>query len=142
MTYYHGSKNAALLAGAAYESHWSIKAELVPDNGWVLVLKPKTLEVFNWPLAELLEHAELELGRLGKRPASHKVYTPPPKAEGSTPRGSGATARVHAICDKIHAESPLARKDRAKVMAACTEAGINPATAGTQWAKWCKAHGL
>lgn len=57
------------------------------------------------------------------------------------PKG-GTTARVWAIADAMHAESPLTRQDRAKVIAQCTSEGINSSTAGTQWSKWAKARGL
>lgn len=70
-----------------------------------------------------------------------KATTP---VTGKTPTApsSGATARVHAIAGKMADDGEISsRADRAKVMAACTEAGINPATAGTQWAKFAKLRG-
>lgn len=85
MSFYHDSKDAALLAGALYAEYWETRAELEPYNGWVLVLKPKTREVFNWPLAPLMEVAELDLTgytRLSKRPATRKK--PPTSAEART----------------------------------------------------------
>lgn len=62
-------------------------------------------------------------------------------ADGGRPM-SGATARVHAIADKLREEGVVSsRADRAKVIQACIEAGINKATAGTQWAKYAKNQG-
>jgi len=72
----------------------------------------------------------------------------PAGSTGSTGGGTaktpsrGATARVWEIADKLHAEQPLLRADRARVIAACEEAGIAKATASTQWSKWAKARGI
>ena len=75
MTYYHMSKKAAVNAGSVYATHFEVRAELEPNNGWVLVLTPVYRDVFDYPLGPLLEVAELDLSRfsrLRKRPASHK----------------------------------------------------------------------
>ena len=75
MTYYHTGKELALDAGASYRTHFEVRAELEPNNGWVLVLTPIYRDVFDYPLGPLLEIAELDLSRfvrLRKRPASHK----------------------------------------------------------------------
>ena len=156
MTFYHPTKDAALMAGLLYEDHFTTRAELEPDNGWVLVLAPKSMAVFAYPLAPILEHAEVELtsyGRLRKRPLTHrKSPAPPPKGRkgdisptsrdsGARPL-SGATARVHAIADRLNEENTLVRADRGLVIAACVEAGINKSTAATQWSKWAKEKGL
>jgi hypothetical protein len=47
--------------------------------------------------------------------------------------GTGPVAQVWAICDK------LPRATRKDVLAACEKAGINPATAVTQFYRWKKA---
>lgn len=142
MTFYYEKKALALEAGQAYESHWDCKAELEPNNGWVIILMPKTLEVFKWPLYDLLDHVEIEVGggRIAKKPANHKRVEPVPKITSSdgTPR-TGATARVHAIADKI---APKSRDERAKIIDACVADGINKSTAATQLAKWFKKHGM
>lgn len=69
------------------------------------------------------------------------------QGEGSAPSPKGATGRVWAIADEILAGSPHdATHDikalRAKVIQACTDAGIHEATAATQWSKWKKSKGL
>lgn len=54
----------------------------------------------------------------------------------------GATAKVWEVANKFHAEKPLTRADRATVVNACIEMGINKSTAGVQWSKWAKHNGL
>jgi hypothetical protein len=74
VTYYHAKKELALAAGSPYATHFEVRAELEPNNGWVLVLTPVYKEVFDYPLGPLLEVAELDLSmfaRLRRRPASH-----------------------------------------------------------------------
>jgi hypothetical protein len=75
MTYYHTSKHAAVDAGRDYATHFASRAELEPNNGWVLVLSPIRKDVFDYPLGPLLAVAELDLSmfaRLRIRPESHK----------------------------------------------------------------------
>lgn len=55
------------------------------------------------------------------------------------PRQAGATGRVWEIADKLNATGQL--PSRQEVMQACEVAGINPATASTQYAKWKKQLG-
>lgn len=107
MTYYHPSKDAALAAGKRYQTHWEYRAEFDPYNGWVVVLKPKTWEVFNWPFGPVLAEAEIDLSNcvgevlrrlrrppvdrikpepLEKKPAPPKPSAPPPR-----PPSPGAT---------------------------------------------------
>lgn len=59
-------------------------------------------------------------------------------AAGSAPT-KGATARVWEIADGVVAKGSW---DRNSIIAACVAAGINQATAGTQYSKWRKARGL
>lgn len=53
------------------------------------------------------------------------------------------TTQLHAAstaqnpCKQVHAFADI-HKTRAATLAACTAAGINPATASTQYAKWLK----
>lgn len=149
MTYYHLSKNAALEAGAQFEPYWTVSAELVSYNGWVIVLRPRSLDVLNWPLAPLMEVAEVEFpNRLRKRPTSYKRIAQPsaPKAvrepgePGQAPT-KGATGRVWEIADKVTAEKG-GTIDRGAIIAACEAAGINPATAATQFSKWRRARSV
>ena len=75
MSYYHETKDSALLAGAIYAEHFHTRVEFVPYNGWVLVLQPKSIQVFEWPLAPILAHAEIDMTgwlRLAKPPADRK----------------------------------------------------------------------
>lgn len=60
---------------------------------------------------------------------SVRAYNNPQKHAPSAVQG--ACARVHAIAEQNHGV-------RAATLAACKEAGINPATAATQFAKWQK----
>lgn len=79
MTYYHKSKEAALAAAAPFEEYWRVRASFEPNNGWVIVLQPKTIEVFKWPLDPLLEVAEIDLTncpRLYRYPAERKRTAP------------------------------------------------------------------
>jgi hypothetical protein len=75
--------------------------------------------------------------------ASHAPKAPRPSpAPGSTPTApsKGATARVWEIADGYVATA--GQVNRAAIIAACEQAGINSATAGTQYSKWKKARGL
>lgn len=97
MTYYHKSKQEAEAAGTPYASHFDVRAELEPYNGWVLVLTPLTYDVFTYPLLPILEVAEIDmaaLARLRIRPANHKkppaeapkpARTPKPKEDEPAP---------------------------------------------------------
>lgn len=79
MTYFHQTKDAALEAAQVYESHWHTRASFVPNNGWVIVLSPRTAEVFQWPLAPLLDLVEVDLtawARLHRKPAGYKRMAP------------------------------------------------------------------
>ena len=81
MPFYHLKKDDALAAGAQYAEHFIVRTELEPFNGWVLVLQPRSKDVFNYALAPLLEQVELDLSaftRLSKRPVSHRKPPPPP----------------------------------------------------------------
>lgn len=145
MSFYHDTKDAALLAGVIYTDHFNTRAELQPNNGWVLVLTPKSAEVFKYPLWDIMAHAEIELSvfpRLYRRPEGHKrmepVVTKQRQASsgepGSAPSG-GATRKVWEIADRIFADKGI---DRAAIIEACVAEGINPATAATQFSKWKK----
>lgn len=77
----------------------------------------------------------------GGKPEKIKRAPRVPRAQGddpARPAPGSTTGKVWTICDELSANRT---KDvsRAEIMAACTAAGINPATAGTQYAKWKKA---
>lgn len=76
MTYYHPTREAALTEAVKYEEHWYTRASLEPYNGWVIILRPRSRNVLQWPLYDLLEHVELDLGRLRKRPPDRVVGSP------------------------------------------------------------------
>lgn len=59
-----------------------------------------------------------------------KATTAPKAKQADAPKKTGACARVHAIADSM---KDAARKD---VIAACIKAGLNKATASTQYQKW------
>lgn len=72
--------------------------------------------------------------------------TPRAKAPEGAPSPKGATGRVWAIADECLAKAGhtdlngINLKDlRKSIIDACTSAGINEATAGTQWSKWKKS---
>lgn len=150
MTYYHKTKADAMEAGSKYEEHFDVYTAMEPYNGHVIKLVPKSIEVLKFPLYDLLEEVELDLTRFNlvrRRPAD-RISPPPlertkPKARGASsdgkPSPSGATGKVWLIADRVHAEKGL---DRKAIMDACVAEGINPSTAGTQYAKWKKAKGL
>lgn len=151
--FYHESKAEALAAGEDFSTHFHVRAELEPYNGWVIVLTPLNQEFLQWPLAPILKRAEIDLSgssRLRARPEGHisapKAASSPKSSSGSSegaPRPSGgATARVHSIADEMHKETPLTRADRARVIEACEAAGINKSTAATQWSKWARNNNL
>lgn len=147
MPIYYENKSQAEAAATVYEEYWDYRVNLEPYNGWVITLSPKSAEVFKYPLYDLAKLVDLDLGRVHCRPDDYKKPEPvAAKASsssggGGTPR-SGATAQVHAIADKMHAEEPLDRADRARVIQACVDAGINKSTAATQWSKWAKKNGV
>lgn len=106
MTYYHPKKEQALAAGEPFAEHFHIRAEMVPYNGWVLILAPKTMAVFDWALAPLLEIAEVELAawpRIYRRPEGHKRVPPIPTPERSQrpskgrPEGSPRKSRIEVV---------------------------------------------
>lgn len=153
MTYFHQTKDAALEAAQVYESHWHTRASFVPNNGWVIVLTPRTAEVFQWPLAPMLDLVEIDLtswARLHRKPEGYKRMAPvmdraaveSKREPGAGPSPAGATGKVWAIADEMHKAGALTRADRSRVIAACQQAGINESTAATQWAKWAKARGI
>jgi hypothetical protein len=81
MTYYHARRELATEAGDPYRSHFAVRVELEPNNGWVLVLTPLSNSVFDYPIGPLLSIAEIDLtgyARLRRRPESHRKTSAPP----------------------------------------------------------------
>lgn len=123
-------------------------AQFASGRGFVAVLFAPTNIPEAWDAGfEVVTRAEMD--HVTPTPddwASPKLK--PGKASASTGGGGGgapskgATARVWAIADAMHEETPLVRSDRARVVAECVSQGINSSTAGTQWSKWAKDKGL
>lgn len=108
------------------------QVELVPYNGWVVVLLPKYIDLTDLlPVAEVRDGVQREnLNRRMPPPMEARKISAPKEAgdPSAAPRG-GVTAKVWQICDACAG-------DRTKIMEACTAAGINKATASTQYSKW------
>lgn len=101
MTYYHQTKELALAAGKPYEDFFDVSANMTPYNGWVIKLIPKTVEVFKFPLFDLLKLVEIDMTGFNlvtiepadrKRPAKLEREKPPapprsaPKAPPTPPK--------------------------------------------------------
>jgi len=77
-----------------------------------------------------------------KAPEAAAEKAPKDEKNGVTrPRAGTSTGKVWEIADAISQETK-SPADRKSVVAKCTEAGINPSTAATQYGKWRKYHGL
>ena len=86
MTFYHRTQAIAKEAGEPYAKHFHIKTELEPNNGWVLVLVPINMEVFDYPLGPLLEVAEIDIERYkGRLRTRSEGYKRPPNVEDAVP---------------------------------------------------------
>lgn len=114
----------------------SATVEFEPDHGFVAVLHTDANIPSAWD-----EGYEV---RSGWQPAKTPPdWTDKKKSSSGTSGTSaapskGATARVWAIADEI-TEKLGGTIDRAKIIEACVAAGINKATASTQYSKWKKA---
>ena len=75
MTYYHRSKEAAKAAADHLQEWWSVDAQLEPGNGWVPVLRPRSMDVLRYPLYDLLDRFVIDWGKcqLSRRHSSHKA---------------------------------------------------------------------
>ena len=58
-----------------------------------------------------------------------------------TPLYAPSTPQANGVCKQVHALCVMHKGVRANVLAACKQAGINPATAATQFAVYKKQHG-
>ena len=114
-----------------------------PDNGWLVVIWPNLAD-----LRDLAGQAEIKDGVQRSPEGKVRVTSPDTAGGGRTSsaggEGSGkapskgATKKVWDIADQVYGERGL---DRAAIMAACEAAGVNKATAGTQYSKWRKTRG-
>lgn len=123
------------------------KIELEPNNGWVIVLFSDTPH----DLDELSDKFEIRDGVKRPKP-EYRVRTVEPVADKPAKReaatvgtpAKGATARVWVIADAYLAKlgRALGKEDRAEIIKQCEDAGINVATAATQYSKWKRTKGL
>lgn len=146
-TYYPNRPVAQTAANRGQQEYadrgvYSAVAQFEPDKGFVAVLFsdiniPEAWEAgFEVKLQHIREKTPEDWA--AKKKAEAKTGTGKP----ATAPSSGATARVHAIAQKLVDDGAVSGRDgRSKVMAACEEAGINKATAGTQWARFAKLKG-
>ena len=119
--------------------YWSVCQETPPEDYAELVqkclTKLQTLPVDDTPLASL----EKEVARLYPDGTLAPAVQPKdPNAPPSRPREAGATGRVWEVADQMFAQVS-GMPDRKMVIAAGEAAGINSATASTQFSKWKKA---
>lgn len=152
MTYYHPSRDAAqTVADEIMRTDDRVahaRPELEPDNGWVVVVQPRVLDITD--LGDRFEVRHPNGTKLSHAPANKVRYKPPAakaKSSGSANGGptrpsGGITARVHAIGDKLKAEGKLnSRADRKVFAGACKAEGIADGTIGVQVGKWFKNNG-
>jgi hypothetical protein len=83
------------------------------------------------------KQAAREEARLTPKAKKKPAPAPKAKAEPSSRPNSGVTKRVWEIADSLTNGSGTI--NRSAVLAACVDAGINPATASTQFSKWRKS---
>lgn len=125
-----------------------VKVEFEPNNGWVIVLGPARHDLSCYEGV-----AEVRDGRKAQKPIGRVPYAPvgagnsagagkAPREPGAAPTApiKGATAKVWEIAEQTL--SALGKLDRTAIIKACEAAGINAATAATQYSKWKKAKGL
>lgn len=114
-------------------------AELPPKHSMIV----KALSIMSNLPVDTTRVAELR-ERLGRdlpapdplprdMPGEEKKTPDKPITSPSRPRDGSKTARVWELADELG--------DRAAVISACTNEGINPSTAATQYAKWKRSTG-
>lgn len=152
-TYYPNRPLARTAANRAQETYidqgaYSATVEFEPDKGFVVVLYTENNIPAAWEEGFEVRTRE-DLARREPTPANWPMGQKKPSGSGvdkgsTSPQApsKGATARVWAIADDLHEKGPITRADRHKVIQACVDAGINKATASTQWSKWAKSKGL
>lgn len=92
-----------------------------------------------WPAEVSSEFAieVFELAKLQVKRKASKIIKSETRAATAQRRADGPVAQARAIFDSMRDET-----DREKIMAACAEKGINPATAATQLGRWRKDNGI
>jgi len=148
-TYYPNKPLAQTAANRGQEEYagqgvYSAAAQFEPDHGFVAVLFAKENIPAAWDAGFEVNIEHLTTTKTpddwfkGKK----KAADPSGNLGASTTPSSGATGRVHAIIGELVEKGLVtSRADRAVAVGACTDAGINPSTAGTQWAKFAKLRG-
>lgn len=152
-TFYHATKPEAEKVAAVLREDKrvaQVAIQLEPNNGWMIVVVPGLAD-----LHDLAGVAEIQDGTkpavpIGKARALQPLKSPGQRDIGAGSGGGpqspaaaptrGVTAQVWAIADTCFVEK--GHVDRPAIMALCAAAGINAATAGTQYSKWKKARGL
>ena len=145
MSYYHQRRELAQAAGdQRFAADWHVTTQFEPDNGWVVVLRPRngvsTIRAAN--LDDILNHAEIQCD-LRRKPDTKIVYRPPARpisgsATGSVGGGS-ITLRLKAIWERLDIQS---RDDRARFVEAAIADGVNRNSAGAFWAKYAREQKL
>jgi hypothetical protein len=140
---YHEKKEAAQAAAAELGQDPRIanaRVAFEPYNGWVVVLIPRFIDC-----SDLADCAEVHDGvqRVDPNRQRPKALPKAPSPKGDVGGGKGATSAPSkgATAKVWEIANSLPGADRKAIMAACISAGINPATAGTQYSKWRKANG-
>jgi hypothetical protein len=154
---YHPTQDEARKVAQELEDDPRVAAtriQLEPYNGWVVQVLAKPADLSDLAnIADVVDGRERP-GRTGKAKPSVPALTRPERAGqggtgakggdgtqgGGTAPVRGATAQVWAIADTFLNEK--GRADRTAIIGLCTAAGINAATAGTQYSKWKKARGV
>jgi hypothetical protein len=98
-----------------------------------------TGEVFgdhHWPLPmahECVQRGASRVTLAGVAPVQRVAREAGPATKYTRPPEGTTTARVWSIADRLAEQGTTGRRE---IIAACVEAGINVATAGTQYSKW------
>lgn len=128
--------------------YWNLTQQ-VPPNDYAELVKGCLEAASKIPLDPTpLSHLEREVARLypdgetfgaGPKEAASRIERHKREDAGvsARPKEGSSTGRVWAIADEMSTTSAAA--DRKAVIAACEAAGINTATASTQFSKWLKA---
>lgn len=128
--------------------YYNTTGEAVPDNiEYNKILKgvadlARSLILDETPLEELQAKLGREIGPVDPRPAPEKGGRKPSSPGPTTvtrPKAGSSTGKVWEIADSHYGEGiPIDGAFRTKVIETCVTAGINPATASTQFGKWKK----
>jgi hypothetical protein len=125
---------------------YSAAAQFEPNKGFMVVLYSERNIPEAWAEgAEVVQPHILptrgtdpDWAKKKEKKSTVKLDGIEPSSAPSAPKG-GVTAQVWAIADHVYGDGPL---DRGAIIDACLAAGINKATAGTQYSKWKRARGI